>query len=306
MSGKRYLNDKSFSDVTTNIINTSYTVGSVVKGATITVGYNNNIINEKTKVVDSCVKLYLVPRKCSYKRLGKLNDITALKESSNYFQFLIAIGLTGKKYHSNMKLNATKEHFDIYRDTLADYGLGALTGIDLPNEKEGIKGNIISDDLLLNLAIGQYDTYTPIMLSTYINTIANNGYVKKPSLLSKVISNDNVIYENDYKTNRKVSIDDKYLKRIRKGFNLVTTKGTGRGYINNKVSSAGKTGTSETVYKGKSTISTSFVGFFPFEDPKYSITIVSPNISHYKKNNTYISRVNRRIASAISTYLLNK
>ncbi|MBQ3438330.1 MAG: hypothetical protein IJG31_07515, partial [Fusobacterium sp.] len=50
-----------------NIINTSYTVGSVVKGATITVGYNNNLINEKTKVNDSCVKLYLVPKKCSYK-----------------------------------------------------------------------------------------------------------------------------------------------------------------------------------------------------------------------------------------------
>ena len=101
LTGQRYLNDKSFQDVTTNIINTSYTVGSVVKGATITVGYNNNIIDENTKVVDSCVKLYLVPEKCSYKRLGTVNDITALKESSNYYQFLIAIGLTNQKYHYN-------------------------------------------------------------------------------------------------------------------------------------------------------------------------------------------------------------
>ena len=306
MSGKRYLKDNTFSDVTSNIINTSYTVGSVVKGATITVGYNNNLINEKTKVNDSCVKLYLVPKKCSYKRLGKVNDITALKESSNYFQFLIAIGLTGKKYHYNMKLNATRKHFDIYRDTLADYGLGVLTGIDLPNEKEGIKGNIISDDLLLNIAIGQYDTYTPIMLSTYINTIASDGYVRTPKLLSKVVKDNKVIYENNNYPIRKVNIEDKYLKRIKKGFNLVTTKGTARGYITNKTTSAGKTGTSQTVYKGKKTISTTFVGFFPYEDPKYSITIVSPNISTFKGNNTFISRVNRRISSDLSTYLLNK
>ena len=313
MSGKRYLNDKTFSDVTSNIINTSYTVGSVVKGATITVGYNNNIINEKTKVVDSCVKLYLVPQKCSYKRLGTVNDITALAKSSNYFQFLIAIGLTNNKYHYNMKLNATKNHFDIYRDTLSDYGLGVLTGIDLPNEKEGIKGNIISDDLLLNLSIGQYDTYTPIMLSTYINTLASSGYVKTPKLLNKVVNNNQTIFKVDNNPIRKVKVEDKYMDRIKTGFNLVTTKGTGRGYITNKITSAGKTGTSQSFYDSDNngtyesqTITTTFVGFFPYEEPEYSIAIVSPNVSNFKNNDTYISRVNKNIAYDISSYLVNK
>ncbi len=313
LSGQRYLNDKMFTDVTTNIINTSYTVGSVVKGATITVGYNNNIINEKTRVTDSCIKLYLVPEKCSYKRLGKLNDITALKESSNYFQFLIAIGLTGNKYHYNMKLNATKEHFDIYRSTLADYGLGGLTGIDLPNEKEGIKGSIISDDLLLNLAIGQYDTYTPIMLSTYINTIASNGYVRTPKLLNHIVDDHEIVLKANDNPIRKVTIDDKYLERIRTGFNLVTTKGTGRGYIPSEVNSAGKTGTSQSFYDSDNngtyeseTITTTFVGFFPFENPKYSIAIVSPNVSNYYDNKEYISRVNRYISNDLSKYLLTK
>ena len=313
LSGQRYLKDKIFQDISTNIINSSFTVGSVVKGATITVGYNNNIINEKTKVKDDCVKLYLTPKKCSYKRLGIVNDITALKESSNYFQFLIAIGLTNNKYHYNMQINATKEHFDIYRNTLADYGLGVLTGIDLPNEKEGIKGNIVSDDLLLNLSIGQYDTYTPIMLSTYINTIASKGYVKTPKLLNKIVDNSNTILESDYTPIRKVTIKDEYLDRIRTGFNLVTMKGTGRGYITSEVTSAGKTGTSQSFYDSDNngtyeseTITTSFVGFFPFEDPKYSIAIISPNISNYKDNKEYISRVNRYIASDISKYLANK
>ena len=303
MSAYRLLKDNNFMDITPNIISNSFTVGSVVKGATITVGYNNNLIDEHTKIKDSCVKLYLTPEKCSYKRLGTVNDINALKESSNYFQFLIAIGLTGNKYQYNMKINATKDHFDIYRNTLADYGLGNLTGIDLPNEKEGIKGSIISDDLLLNLAIGQYDTYTPIMLSTYINTIASNGYVKTPKIAKT----------NDISIIRKVTIKDKYLERIKKGFNLVTTKGTGRGYITSEVTSAGKTGTSESFYDSDNngtyeskTITTTFVGFFPFINPQYSIAIVSPNISNFKDNKEYISRVNRYIAYDISKYLVNK
>ena len=74
---------------------------------------------------------------------------------------------------------------------LASYGLGAKTGIDLPNETSGLKGKKISDDLLLNLAIGQYDSYTPIELFQYISTIANNGTKVTPRLINepgKIIS----------------------------------------------------------------------------------------------------------------------
>ena len=77
MAGKRINdNDGGFSDITNNIITSSYTMGSVVKGASHTVGYQNNLIDVDKKVIDSCVKLYLVPEKCSFKRLGAINDIT--------------------------------------------------------------------------------------------------------------------------------------------------------------------------------------------------------------------------------------
>ena len=58
-------------------------MGSVIKGASHTVGYQNNLIDIGKKINDSCVKLYQVPTKCSYKRLGYIDDITALKTSSN-------------------------------------------------------------------------------------------------------------------------------------------------------------------------------------------------------------------------------
>lgn len=313
MAGKRYLGNDSWQDVTSNIINTSYTVGSVVKAASISVGYKNKIIDIGTKMKDSCIKLYLVPQKCSYKPLGIVDDVTALKESSNYYQFLIAIGLTNQKYNYNMKLNVTSNHFKIYRDTFEEFGLGRLSGIDLPNEQLGITGQDIADDLFLNLAIGQYDTYTPIQLSSYINAIANGGKVYAPSLMKEIKNDKEIILKNNYLIKNTINLEEKYMKRIRLGFNLVTTKGTGRGYFSADINSAGKTGTSETFYDSNSdgkmdvkTITTSFVGFFPYENPEYSIVLISPNISNYNGKDEYISRVNRYISKSITDFLFEK
>lgn len=314
MSGIRLIGNKknpTFQEVTSNIINSSYTPGSVVKAASMTVGYQNDLIDINKKINDSCVKLYLVPEKCSYKKLGYLDDIGALSNSSNYYQFMIAIKLTGNTYKSNMELKVTNEHFNIYRNTFKDYGLGALTGIDLPNEQLGITGKKIAGDLLLNLAIGQYDTYTPIELVQYINTVANNGLKKAPSLMEKVIdSEDNIIAENKYKPISKVKIKDEYMKRIKQGLNEVLTKGTGRGHIDIKYNPAGKTGTSESFYDsdsdGKSdveTISSLFIGFAPVENPMYSIVVISPNVSHNNGNIEYKSRVNRYISKEVTDFL---
>lgn len=314
ISGLRLLGNKenrSFQDVTTNIINTSYTPGSVVKAASMTVGYQQNLIEAGKKIKDGCVKLYLVPEKCSYKKLGYLDDIGALRNSSNYYQFMIAINLTGNKYRSNMELKVTKEHFDIYRNTLASYGLGVKTGIDLPNEKVGITGKKIAGDLLLNLAIGQYDTYTPIELVQYINTVANNGVKKAPSLMQSIVdSSNNIILKNKYKEISKVNINGEYMTRIKQGLNEVLTLGTGRGHIDINYNPAGKTGTSESFYDSDSdgiadveTISSLFVGFAPVNNPKYSIVVISPNVSHNNGKIEYKSKVNRYISKEVTDFL---
>ena len=314
MSGLRLIGnikDPSFQEVTPNIINSSYTPGSVVKAASMTVGYQNNLIDIGKKINDGCVKLYLVPEKCSYKKLGYLDDIGALRNSSNYYQFMIAINLTGAKYKSNMELKVTKEHFNIYRNTYASYGLGTETGIDLPGEQLGITGSKIAGDLLLNLAIGQYDTYTPIELVQYINTVANNGIKRSPSLMQKIVdSSNNIVLTNNYKEISKVDIEDEFMIRIKQGLNEVLTLGTGRGHIDISYNPAGKTGTSESFYDSDSdgiadveTISSLFVGFAPVDNPKYSIVVISPNVSHNNGQIEYKSRVNRYISKETTDFL---
>jgi len=302
MSGQKLIDSKKelFKNVNTNLINTSYTVGSIVKMGTISAGYKYNIIDIGTKMKDGCIKLYQVPMKCSYKDLGNIDDSTAISKSSNYYQFKIAIGLTNQEYKYNMKLNTNKMHFDKLRNVYKEYGLGNITGVDLPNETPGIIGNSISSDLLLNLSIGQYDTYTPIELFQYINTIASLGKRRSPQLMKKIKYKDNIIEINDYKLLNIVSLDNKYLNRIKESMNLATKNGTARNYINSIYNPAGKTGTSETFIDtnndGKmdtKTTSIAFVGFAPYENAKYSIIVLAPNLyvqKDFEYNKVYITR----------------
>lgn len=312
MSGRKLVDEKNeiFKNVNTNLINTSYTVGSVVKMATISTGYKYGIIDIGSSLTDSCIKLYQVPIKCSYKSLGKINDLTAISKSSNYYQFKIAIGITNQEYKYNMKLNTTKYDFDKFRNMFNEYGLGSITGIDLPNETIGIIGSLNQSDLLLNLSIGQYDTYTPIELFQYINTIASLGSKRSPQLMKEIKSDKTLILKNNYEIKSYVSLDEKYLKRIKEAMNLATTSGTARNYINNKYSPAGKTGTSETFIDTNNdgimdtkTTSIAFIGFAPYYSPNYSVVVIAPNLYIDKDEEYSKVYITRYISRDITNFL---
>ena len=297
-------------NVNTNLITKSYTVGSVVKGASISVGYKYGVIDIGSKMKDGCIKLYNVPIKCSYKNLGTLNDLTAIAKSSNYYQFKIAIGVTGSDYKYNMKLKTTKNDFDKYRNIYNEYGLGTLTNIDLPNEKLGIIGNNYSSDLLLNLSIGQYDTYTPIELMQYTNTLGSGGSKRTPLLMSKIVNSHNkILLENKYNVISKVSLEDVYLNRIREAMHLATTSGTAKNYIDSKYNPAGKTGTSETFIDTDNdgvmdtkTTSIQYIGFAPYNDPEFSIIVIVPNIYEEKEYDYSKVYITRPISKTISNF----
>lgn len=304
--------DSSFQDVSINVIKNAYTVGSAVKGASMAVGYKNGIIDIGTSITDGCVKLANMPAKCSYKRLGRLNDVEALALSSNYYQFIIALGIMGYNYTYNMEAEASMEHFNLYRNTFAEFGLGAKTGIDLPNESLGLKGETVAPDLLMNLAIGQYDLYTPVELLQYINTIASSGTRRTLSLMHSVINGDEILLEHTNEVLNQVELEDKYIKRIQEGFRSVMKSGTGYWYINTSIPAAGKTGTSESYIDNdldgnleSFVLSNTFLMYAPYDNPKYSIVVISPNTSNLNSNSKYRSPVNRLIARSINDFLFS-
>jgi len=310
--GKSY-NNGLFYDNEIGNINKSYTIGSAVKAATISVGYKYNIIDIGTSFVDSCVKLSNKQEKCSWKSLGRINDINALAYSSNYYQFMIAIGLTGEKYRYNMSLNNLDYAFNTYRSMLASYGLGVKTGIDLENESIGIIGNTISEDLLLNLSIGQYDTYTPVELTQYINTVANGGDRIELSLMKKIISPEGeVLIENTGKVLNKVELEEKYMNRIKEGLASVSSYGTGSYYIDKLYKASSKTGTSESIMDSDMdgisdtfTTTKTFISYMPNDNPLYSLVIVSPNIDYETDYEHYEYPINMYLARNISKILFD-
>ena len=309
MAGLRYNDDETWSDISLNVINKSFTIGSAVKGATIAVGYKYGLIEMGKYINDSCIKLYLTPQKCSFKNLGRINDLEALAYSSNYFQFLIAIGITGNTYKPNMQLNATQEHFKIYRDMLASFGLGVKTNIDLPGETTGIIGSKVADDLLLNLAIGQYDTYTPIEVLQYINSMASGSRLAL-SVMKEIKNGDEIIYENAINVLNDVNLNEEYLNRIREGLKLVLSEGTGKIYVRDDLLAVGKTGTSESFYDSNNdglvdvaTITSTFAGYFPEEDPKFSVVVITPNISHNNGTNSTMYYGASKITKDITSFL---
>lgn len=309
MAGLRYNDDETWSDISLNVINKSFTIGSAVKGATIAVGYKYGLVEMGKYINDSCIKLYLTPQKCSFKNLGRINDLEALAYSSNYFQFLIAIGITGNTYKPNMQLNATQEHFKIYRDMLASFGLGVKTNIDLPGETTGIIGSKVADDLLLNLAIGQYDTYTPIEVLQYINSMASGSRLAL-SVMKEIKDGDEIIYENAINVLNDVDLNEEYLNRIREGLKLVLSEGTGKIYVRDDLLAVGKTGTSESFYDSNNdglvdvaTITSTFAGYFPEEDPKFSVVVITPNISHNNGTNSTMYYGASKITKDITSFL---
>ncbi len=297
-------------DYTPGIFTSSVTVGSVIKGASHIVGYNTGALKIGEKRYDTCVKLAATPLKCSWKALGNLDDLTALKYSSNTYQFHTAMKVAEYNYVYNGSFSLKDDTFKKYRDTFKEFGLGVLTGIDLPNESCGLEGKNDTSGLLLDFSIGQYDTYTPLQLAQYISTIANDGTRMQLHLLNQIESSkDNkVLFEYENKVLNTVTTKAEYMNRVKEGFKQVLkVGGTGYNYISSKYKPAGKTGTSQSFVDSdndgvidKETLSHTFASYAPYDNPKVTFVIVSPDVYYSKTGSSYTSGVNKRITQKVS------
>ena len=98
------------------------------------------------------------------------------------------------------------------------------------------------------------------------------------------------------------------MDRVKLGFQeVMKTGGTGTGYINLAYNPAGKTGTSESFVDSdgdgtidKETVTNTFAGYAPYDNPKVTFTVISPDIYYQKGWSTYQTTVNKRITTAIT------
>ena len=129
-------------------------------------------------------------------------------------------------------------------------------------------------------------------------------------LLKEVVSdNGNIVYKYTPEVFNKITTKEEYMRRMQEGFYAVMhmSGGYGRGYVDDKLDAAGKTGTSQSFIDidnngiiDTETITSTFVGYMPYNTPKISIMVTSPNSSHPNSHSNYASLVTMRITKAVT------
>ncbi|MFJ6265702.1 peptidoglycan D,D-transpeptidase FtsI family protein [Lysinibacillus xylanilyticus] len=309
-TGKNEVVDYSYGTFTT-----AYEAGSAVKAATLLTGYNQGVVSMGTVMGDEPIVLAGTSPKASiFNRNGyiSMDDLTALERSSNVYMFKIAMLINGTPYSYKMPLRLKDDTFPKMRNNFAQFGLGVKTGIDLPNEFSGVEGpsGPTMGGKTLDLAIGQYDTYTPLQLAQYISTIANGGYRIQPHVVKEVRepSNDGqhlgqLVNEIGPTILNRIDNPVEEIDYVKKGLRLVYTgsQGTARAqFANTPYTAAGKTGTAEVVYfgplkeyYGTETLTFTHVGFAPYENPEIAYAVVIPWATtgrEHLPNNNIIAR----------------
>ncbi|MGG5254364.1 peptidoglycan D,D-transpeptidase FtsI family protein [Neobacillus sp. SM06] len=324
MAGKKMVKNKETGhidllDDALGTFTTTYNVGSTVKGATVLTGFKTGAITPNTFFDDQGLKIKGTPLKKSYAYLGTLNEIDALKKSSNVYMFHTAIQIGKGHYEYNQPLRLNEPHaFEIIRNSFASFGLGARTGIDLPNEQTGFKGTSRLPGFLLDLAIGQYDTYSAMQLVQYVSTIANGGYRMQPHLLKEIRQPiDNMgelgplVMEMKPKVLNTIDVQKEWLDRVQTGFRKVMQDSEGTAYKffgDAPYSPAGKTGTAQAYYDGPDrnrfgkeppqVMNLSLVGYAPSQNPVIAMAVIVPWAYQGKDDHRANLKIGRRVMDA--------
>ncbi|HLR66464.1 peptidoglycan D,D-transpeptidase FtsI family protein [Virgibacillus alimentarius] len=292
VSGQHYDREEGkFENAAYKALYEAHRPGSSIKGATIAAGYQSDVISPGQTFYDAPIKIAGTPEKSSVSNLGSINDINALKRSSNVYMFYIAMRMGGEyDYQRGKSIQFNPESVQEIRNYFHQFGLGVSTGVDFPYEATGYVGQTPPN--LLDFSIGQYDTYTTMQLAQYISTIASDGYRVRPHFVKEIRDPDSegegtgpIQKSINTKVLNKIGIKDENLNRIQEGFRKAfqETGGTASSYFSGKdYDPAGKTGTAQhEVYEdGKKLAETenlTLVGYAPFDEPEVAFAVVVPN-----------------------------
>lgn len=235
--------------------------GSVVKGATLTAGWESGVLEGNQTLTDQTISVNgSNPIKSWFTDQGSrsITATQALEYSSNTYMVQVALKMMGQDYYPGMSLSddGVDSTMEKLRSVYAEYGMGTKTGIDLPNESEGYTTKDYKPGNVLTEAFGQFDSYTPMQLAQYAATVANGGNRVAPHLVQGIYNNNadgglgDQIKAVDTNVLNKVNISDDQMSLIQQGFYSVVNSSsgyaTGKDMASSSISISGKTGTAET------------------------------------------------------------
>lgn len=244
----------------------TFNIGSVFKPLVASVGIENgyeaftNNCTGNTKIADLTFNCH--------KREGHgtlhLNEAIAYSCNTYFYNFALKIG-KDEIYKTAKNLNFGQS-IELCRGISAK--AGNLTSIsELSNKAE-----------LANLSIGQGKLLlSPISLLNLYNSIANGGLYTSPYLVEGILNNGKLTPEKEYLPTRVMKKET--AEKLKNSLKAVLEIGTGSSAKPQYTTAAGKTATAQTgkYYSGSEICSGWFCGFFPFENPKYTVIVFSEN-----------------------------
>jgi cell division protein FtsI (penicillin-binding protein 3) len=227
-----------------------------------------------------------------WKPFGVLTVRGVLANSSDVGTIKIALRLGTPKFY----------------DTIRKFGIGQLTGIELPGENRGLLRPIENwtASSIGSVAMGQEVSVTPVQIISAISAIANGGTLYRPRVVREMHGGVQTMALPGSEPSQ--ATDPRTAATVREMMEDVVLEGTGKLAQLNGYTAAGKSGTAQMIDTAtgrysRNRFNASFVGFAPLNDPAVTILIVldSPEGEHH--GGMVGGPVFKRIAEQVLAYL---
>ena len=217
----------------------------------------------------------------------KFNNVI-INDSHNGNSTLTVRGILEQSSNVGISKLVRRIDDELYYKYIRGFGFGNYSSLELPGEAKGSLKNPTGWSPITKsfLSFGYELSVTPIQLISAYAVAINGGILYQPQITRRIMDNKGaVLIENLPKQIRTV-ISKETSDRMREYLRGVVEKGTGKAAKLDFISVGGKTGTSQKLVDGKyskSQYNSSFIGFFPVENPQILCLILvnSPERGKY-------------------------
>jgi cell division protein FtsI/penicillin-binding protein 2 len=243
--------------------------GSTFKTIVISGALNEHVVNlNDTVFCENGIFHYggITLHDAEHDHFGNLTVEQVIQKSSNIGASKIGIKLQPPKLY----------------DYMTSFGLGAFTGIPLPNESSA-QNYVRPPDKwgkysIAQIPMGQGVAVTRLQMAMVVSAIANGGVLMRPMLVKRLQDSDGkVVQQYEPQSVRRVISQDTAKQMVEALKTVVSDEGTAPLARLANYTVAGKTGTAQKVINGtysSDKFVVSFIGFLPADDPQICISIV--------------------------------
>ena len=177
---------------------------------------------------------------------------------------------------------------ETFYDYLEKFRFGSATGIDFSGEAIGmlLPESTLKNSDLARIGFGQSIAVTPLQLACAAAAAVNGGYYYAPRLVKSISSEDGAVYLESGKRLLCRTVSEETSELLSSMLEGVVKEGSGKQAYVEGLRVAGKTGTAQKYENGHIAAGkyvSSFVGYFPADDPRYLVLVIvdEPQGSYY-------------------------